>query len=185
MVAADSFYSNAGVDGRRAPSSSLADALSRGTTHWHSASSTRGPSPTPSKRCGVCASLHSTQYHNHLPFQVQSSLLRYVSCALAPSLSTAVRLQSLMLLQYMQSAVREKRIFAVLCCDLLLLLLLLMGLVGCLLFWLGVCWGELVLSRRRSHTCPRRHVFAHRLGDSSGHRCTRMQLISREHFCPC
>jgi hypothetical protein len=60
------------------------------------------------------------------------------SCALAPSLSTALHLHSLMLLQYMQCAVREKRIFAVLCCDLLLLLLLLIGLVGCLLFWLGL-----------------------------------------------
>jgi hypothetical protein len=57
-----------------------------------------------------------------------------------------------MLPQYMQCAVREKRVFAVLCCDVLLLLLLLMGLVGCLLFWLGVCQGTFVLPRRTCHT---------------------------------
>jgi hypothetical protein len=56
-----------------------------------------------------------------------------------------------MLLQYMQCAVREKRVLAVLCCDVMLLLLLLMGLVGCLLFWLGVFWSAFVLSRRTGH----------------------------------
>jgi hypothetical protein len=39
--------------------------------------------------------------------------------------------------QYMDRAVREKRIVEVLVCDVALLLLILMGLVGCLLFWLG------------------------------------------------
>jgi hypothetical protein len=37
----------------------------------------------------------------------------------------------------MDRAVQEKRTFAVLVCDVALLLLILMGLVGCLLFWLG------------------------------------------------
>ncbi len=40
-------------------------------------------------------------------------------------------------LQYMRAAVRERRVFAVLLCDAALMLLMLVGLVGCLLFWLG------------------------------------------------
>ena len=40
-------------------------------------------------------------------------------------------------LQYMRGAVRERRVFAVLLCDAALMLLMFVGLVGCLLFWLG------------------------------------------------
>ncbi len=39
----------------------------------------------------------------------------------------------------MDGAVREKRAAAVLMCDAVLMLLMLMGLMGCLLFWLGMC----------------------------------------------
>ena len=42
-------------------------------------------------------------------------------------------------MQYMDRAVREKRAAAVLMCDAVLMLLMLMGLMGCLLFWLGMC----------------------------------------------
>ena len=37
----------------------------------------------------------------------------------------------------MRGAVRERRVFAVLLCDAALMLLMFVGLVGCLLFWLG------------------------------------------------
>ena len=71
----------------------------------------------------------------------------------------------------MDRAVREKRIVEVLVCDVALLLLILMGLVGCLLFWLGEsplkCFCRNVSAFDASR---RRHVLAHRLGDTSRHR---------------
>lgn len=40
--------------------------------------------------------------------------------------------------QYFKRAVHEKQFFVVLLCNVTLMLLLLLGLLGCLLFWLGV-----------------------------------------------
>jgi hypothetical protein len=61
-------------------------------------------------------------------------------------------------LQYMRGAVREKRVFALLLCDAALMLLMLVGLVGCLLFWLGAqllaSSFERALPASRSHLPP-------------------------------
>jgi hypothetical protein len=181
MVAADSFYSNAGVDGRRAPSSSIADALSRGTTQL-----LRRVARRQRLQNGAACAHHSSLRDITTTFLFKCKLPFFATCrVLVSTCAFFVDCSA-------KAAPHAAAVHAVRCARKTCFRGSVLRCAAAAAAAHGPCGMPSVLARcvsghvcfaeaNVSHTRPRRHVFAHRLGDSSGHRCsTRMQLISRE-----